>query len=61
MARESGAIGGKISGAGGGGYMFFICDYEKKHLVANSLAKLGVVVQNFSFDKNGLQTWRYKT
>lgn len=59
-ARENGAIGGKISGAGGGGYMFFICDYERKHLVANSLAKLGVEVQNFSFEKNGLQTWRYK-
>jgi D-glycero-alpha-D-manno-heptose-7-phosphate kinase len=40
--------------------MFFICDYERKHLVANSLEKLGVAVQNFSFDKNGLQTWRYK-
>lgn len=59
-ARANGAIGGKISGAGGGGYMFFICEYERKHQVANSLTKLGVEVQNFSFDKYGLQTWRYK-
>lgn len=59
-ARENGAIGGKISGAGGGGYMFFICDYERKHQVAKGLAKLGVEVQNFSFDKYGLQTWRYR-
>jgi D-glycero-alpha-D-manno-heptose-7-phosphate kinase len=60
MAKGCGAIGGKISGAGGGGYMFFICEYERKHEVADALAKLGVGVQNFSFDKYGLQTWRYR-
>jgi D-glycero-alpha-D-manno-heptose-7-phosphate kinase len=40
--------------------MFFICEYQRKHEVANALAKLGVQVQNFSFDKYGLQTWRYR-
>ncbi|MEM0448489.1 MAG: kinase [Methanomassiliicoccales archaeon] len=59
-AKLNGAIGGKISGAGGGGYMFFICEYERKHEVAKALSKLGVIVQNFSFDKYGLQTWRYR-
>jgi len=59
-ARANGAIGGKISGAGGGGFMFFICEYDRKHLVAEELQKLGAEVANFNFDKHGLQTWRYK-
>jgi len=59
-AMKNGALGGKISGAGGGGYMFFICEYDKKHLVAEKLQSLGVQMQNFSFDKHGLQTWRYR-
>lgn len=59
-ARESGAIGGKISGAGGGGFMFFICEYDRKHMVAEELQKLGVELVNFNFDKHGLQTWRYR-
>jgi len=59
-AIENGAIGGKITGAGGGGFMFFICDYEKKHTVADELCKLGAEVTHFNFDKHGLQTWRFK-
>ncbi|MCE5296058.1 MAG: GHMP kinase [Euryarchaeota archaeon] len=59
-AMNNGAIGGKITGAGGGGFMFFICDYERKHCVANELDKLGAKPVNFNFDKYGLQTWRFK-
>ena len=59
-AIRNGATGGKISGAGGGGYMFFLCDYDKKHMVAKELRKLGVEMVNFNFDKHGLQTWRYR-
>jgi len=58
-AVANGAIGGKISGAGGGGFMFFICEYDRKHLVANELAKLGVEIVNYNFDKYGLQSWRH--
>ena len=59
-AMRNGAIGGKISGAGGGGYMFFLCEYDQKHMVAKELRKLGVEMVNFNFDKHGLQTWRYR-
>jgi D-glycero-alpha-D-manno-heptose-7-phosphate kinase len=59
-AMRNGAVGGKITGAGGGGFMFFICDYERKHCVANELDKLGAKMVNFNFDKYGLQTWRFK-
>jgi D-glycero-alpha-D-manno-heptose-7-phosphate kinase len=57
-ARKAGAIGGKVTGAGGGGYMLFYCRFERKHRVAEALAKLGGIPTGFAFDFNGLQTWR---
>lgn len=57
VARESGALGGKITGAGGGGYMFFYCQFDKKHVVAEKLEQHGAQVVDFSFDASGLQTW----
>jgi D-glycero-alpha-D-manno-heptose-7-phosphate kinase len=59
-AMKNGAIGGKVSGAGGGGFMFFVCEYDKKHLVANSLKKRGATITDFMFEKKGVQTWRHK-
>lgn len=57
-ARLAGAVGGKISGAGGGGFMMFYCPFEKKHNVAEALKSRGAVVTDFGFDLHGLQTWR---
>lgn len=57
-ARKHGALGGKMTGAGGGGYMLFYCLFEKKHKVVEALRKLGVVATEFGFDHHGLQTWR---
>jgi D-glycero-alpha-D-manno-heptose-7-phosphate kinase len=57
-ARKHGALGGKMTGAGGGGYMLFYCLFEKKHKVAAALRKLGAVATEFGFDYHGLQTWR---
>jgi D-glycero-alpha-D-manno-heptose-7-phosphate kinase len=56
-ARAAGALGGKISGAGGGGYMFFYCPNETKYDVAEALEKLGAQAVDFSFDLQGMQTW----
>lgn len=58
MAGQHGAIGGKITGAGGGGYMLFYCEYEKKLRVADALRKLGATPAEFGFEPHGLQTWR---
>jgi D-glycero-alpha-D-manno-heptose-7-phosphate kinase len=60
-ARKAGAIGGKITGAGGGGYLFLYCRFGHKHLVAEELEKLGAEVVNFSFEPSGLQTWEIRT
>lgn len=57
-ARRAGALGGKITGAGGGGYMFFYCPFGTRHHVAAAIEKHGAQVVDFSFEFRGLQTWR---
>ena len=57
-ARMAGAIGGKISGAGGGGFMMIYCQFDKRHKVAARLEQLGGKIIDFQFEEKGLQTWR---
>lgn len=57
-ARRHGALGGKITGAGGGGYLLLYCEYEKKHKVAEAIGRIGGHPTEFSFEFHGLQTWR---
>lgn len=56
-AMGSGALGGKLLGAGGGGYLLFLCQFDRRHLVAEELERRGGKVTHFSFDLHGLQTW----
>lgn len=56
-ALKAGATGGKISGAGGGGFMFFFCPGITKVNVARSIEKFGGKVQPFKFTAQGLTTW----
>ena len=58
VAVSNGALGGKVTGAGGGGYILFYCDFAKKHRVAEALVRFGATVTEFSFDNKGLTTWR---
>jgi D-glycero-alpha-D-manno-heptose-7-phosphate kinase len=57
VARKNGATGGKILGAGGGGYLLLFCDFRKKHICAQKLEEIGGQVVQFGFDNNGLQNW----
>jgi len=59
-AIKAGSIGGKISGAGGGGYVFFYCPGNTRFAVAKALEILGGRVQPYSFTKKGLETWHIK-
>lgn len=57
VARRHGAQGGKITGAGGGGYMLIYCPFGTRHVIAAALEKLGAQVVDFDFEPGGLQTW----
>ena len=57
-ALEAGARGGKISGAGGGGYIFFYCPDCVRYKVIDVLNNFGGKVRRFDFTKEGLQTWQ---
>lgn len=56
-AMKAGASGGKISGAGGGGFMFFYCPQNSRHNVIKNLEALGGQVKRFEFCPSGLKTW----
>lgn len=56
-ARSAGATGGKISGAGGGGFMIFYCPGNARFPVIEALKKFGGEVKNYNFTKYGLTTW----
>jgi D-glycero-alpha-D-manno-heptose-7-phosphate kinase len=57
-AREAGALGGKLLGAGGGGFLFLYCEPGKQVRVQNTVEALGAKTFPIRFDKDGLQTWR---
>ena len=56
-AKEAGATGGKISGAGGGGFMIFYCPNNTRYAVIETLKTFGGEIKNYSFIKYGLTTW----
>ncbi|MBD3336691.1 MAG: GHMP kinase [Candidatus Eisenbacteria bacterium] len=56
-ARRLGALGGKILGAGGGGYLLLYCPYEEKHRIAEALRDKGGQPAGFALEGRGLQTW----
>jgi D-glycero-alpha-D-manno-heptose-7-phosphate kinase len=57
LARQNGSIGGKLLGAGGGGYLLFLCEFDKWHIVAEKLERAGGKIVGFTFDLRGMQSW----
>jgi D-glycero-alpha-D-manno-heptose-7-phosphate kinase len=57
LARREGAIGGKMPGAGGGGYFLLLSRFDRKHRVAAVLEKHGGQVVPFQFERRGLIAW----
>ena len=57
MAIKSGALGGKLLGAGGGGFLLFYCEKEKQPALVKALEKLMVVP--FNFENEGAQILYY--
>ncbi len=56
-AKKAGATGGKISGAGGGGFMIFYCPVNTKYAVIKSLDRFGGRYRRYKFTEHGLTTW----
>lgn len=57
-ALSAGATGGKISGAGGGGFFMFFCPGITRYSVIKALGKFGGEFRNFSFTKYGVKSWK---
>ncbi len=49
-ARKAGAIGGKIAGAGGGGFMILFCPHEKQDAVREAMCSLQELPFSLEFD-----------
>lgn len=57
-ARKRGVIGGKLLGAGAGGYLLLFCEANRRRKVRQELEKLGGQFMNFSFVEQGVEAWR---
>ena len=51
IAKNNGAIGGKLLGAGGGGFLLFYCEAENHHRLRTALSSLREI--RFNFDQGG--------
>ncbi|MDZ7740561.1 MAG: dehydrogenase [Bacteroidota bacterium] len=56
-AMAHGATGGKISGAGGGGFMIFYCPGNARLKVVDALKEFGGQFKRYDFTKRGLTSW----
>jgi D-glycero-alpha-D-manno-heptose-7-phosphate kinase len=55
LARERGALGGKITGAGGGGFLLLYCEPAHQAAVRGALVEKGLQEMTFAFDFQGAQ------
>jgi len=53
LARKNGAIGGKLIGAGGGGFLMFYCNNGRKPAVINAMRSAGLRWEGVQFDFDG--------
>lgn len=55
LALENGALGGKITGAGGGGFLLLVCEPARQDQVRGALLAEGIREMTFAFDSHGAQ------
>lgn len=61
VAMAAGAKAGKISGAGGGGFIMFVVEPTRKKEVSDALGKLDGLVMPFQFSDGGAHGWKIYT
>jgi len=59
-ARNAGALGGKLLGAGGGGFFLFFVQPQYRQKVADELRKHNCKLSSFRFETSGVTSWRTK-
>ena len=57
-AMANGALGGKLLGAGGGGYFLFFVPPFQQYRVVDALSQQGYRCERIMFDEFGLRSWR---
>lgn len=60
-AREAGAVGGKLLGAGAGGHMLFFVPPAARKNVIDALSPMGCKYSNVRFDLRGAHSWRSRS
>ena len=58
LAKDAGAISGKVSGAGGGGFIFFLVDPAKRMNVIKSLEAVDGRAMSCHFTNHGTTSWK---
>jgi len=58
LALANGASGGKLLGAGGGGYFLFVAKDGNRFSLKKALEEFGLRVTNIEFEEQGLQAWK---
>src|SRR5262249_13176695 len=53
VARHNGALGGKITGAGGGGFLMLYCEPQFQDAVTTALESRGLIRTDFHFERGG--------
>ena len=53
VALENGALGGKLTGAGGGGHMLFYCEKLKQDRLIEKMKNIGFKHIKFNFNRDG--------
>jgi D-glycero-alpha-D-manno-heptose-7-phosphate kinase len=56
-ARAAGAIGAKVSGAGGGGFMMFVVPTERRYRLITALSEQGAAAYPVKFSERGSESW----
>lgn len=58
QALACGAKGGKLLGAGGGGYLLLYAPLDRQAEIKEALVRMGGTMNRFAFEDQGLQVWR---
>ncbi|MFI4938992.1 MAG: CBS domain-containing protein [Burkholderiales bacterium] len=59
-AMSAGALGGKLLGAGAGGFFLFFVQPQHRQTVTRKLRELNCKISTFKFEKDGVTSWRTK-